>query len=253
MAAAVNAVANSGELLEPKVVQAIIRNGVRTEMPHRVIRRAISSETASEMTSIMESVVERGTARAAQVPGYKVAGKTGTAEKIVDGRYSDEKHNASFVGFVPSRQPVLTILVMIDTPRGEAYTGGAVAAPIFQRIAETSLRHLTVTPTINPLTPMLLASQTKPRLDLAATSRRTSTMLVPGVEASTHRGLMPDLRGMSAREAVDSLISLGVTTRLEGIGFVSHHEPGPGTVVNRGMVVALRLERQIFNHSNLTP
>ena len=253
MAVATNAVANAGELLEPKVVQAIIRNGIRTEMPVRVIRRAISAETASEMTSIMEAVVERGTARAAQVQGYKVAGKTGTAEKIIDGRYSDEKHNASFVGFIPSRQPVLTILVMIDTPRGEAYTGGAVAAPVFQRIAETALRHLAVMPTIDPLTPMLLASQTKSSLDSVVTSRRTSTVFVPGVETSTHRGLMPDLRGMSAREAVDSLISLGVTTRLEGIGFVSHHEPGPGTVVDRGMVVTLRLDRKNFNYPDSSP
>ena len=248
MAAAANAVANAGELLEPKVVRAIIRNGIRAETPSRVIRRAISSETSAEMTSIMEAVVERGTGRAAQIPGYSVAGKTGTAEKLIDGRYSNRDHNASFVGFVPSRQPVLTILVMIDTPRGGVFTGGAVAAPVFRRVAEAALRHLAVPPTVNQSPPMLLTPQPQPRPALAST-----TVLVPGVQVAARYGLMPDLRGMSAREAVDALGALGVTTRLEGVGFVSDHEPGPGSVVDRGMSATLRLERYTVDHPGLSP
>ena len=90
MAAAASAVANGGELVEPRAVRAILRNGVRDERPRRVIRRAITEATAAELTSIMEAVVERGTARAARIPGYTVAGKTGTTEKIVGGRYSND-------------------------------------------------------------------------------------------------------------------------------------------------------------------
>ena len=105
-------------------------------------------ETAAELTEIMEAVVERGTAKQAKVFGYTVAGKTGTAEKLVNGRYSGSQHYASFVGFVPSRQPELTILVVIDGPQKPLYTGGAVAAPVFRRIAEAALRHLAIPPTI---------------------------------------------------------------------------------------------------------
>ena len=88
-------------------------------------------------------MVERGTAKAAQIDGYTIAGKTGTAAKLVNGRYSNSDYNASFVGFVPSRKPALAIIVVIDSPHGaHGYYGGTVAAPIFKRIAEASLRHL---------------------------------------------------------------------------------------------------------------
>ena len=253
MAAAASAVANGGELLEPKVVRAVIRNGIRAETPRRVIRTAISPETAAELTSIMEAVVERGTARAAQVPGYTVAGKTGTAEKLIDGRYSNVDHNASFVGFVPSRQPVLTISVMIDTPRDGVYTGGAVAAPVFQRVAEAALRHLAVTPTVNPLPPILVTPSPQPRVALTSTRSRPSAVLLAGAEASAGPGLMPDLRGMSAREAVGALGPLGLTTRLQGVGFVRDHEPGPGAAVDRGMAATLWLERQTGARPDSSP
>ena len=149
MAAAFAAVANGGELLEPRVVRTVARNGGRVQSERRVIRRAISRETAAALTGIMTQVAERGTARRARVPGYAVAGKTGTAEKLIDGRYSHTDHNASFVGFVPADAPRLVVLVMLDTPRTamingirqRAYTGGAAAAPVFQRIAEAALRY----------------------------------------------------------------------------------------------------------------
>ena len=105
----------------------------------------------------MEGVVERGTAKSAQIHGYTIAGKTGTASKIVDGHYSKSEYNASFVGFVPSRQPALTIIVVIDSPHGNGYTGGVVAAPMFKRIAEASLRQLGIAPTVNAMPPVLVA------------------------------------------------------------------------------------------------
>ena len=116
---------------------------------------------------MMEGVVALGTATRAALVDFTVAGKTGTASKLVDRHYSKTDFNVSFVGFVPSRQPALTILVMIDTPRGPhlAY-GGTVAAPIFKRIAEASLRYLGVTPTLNPPPPVLLA-----RYDVKAPAR----------------------------------------------------------------------------------
>ena len=98
----------------------------------------------------MEDVVERGTAKLAQIPGYTIAGKTGTASKLIDGRYSANENNVSFVGFVPSREPAVAIIVVIDSPHANGNSGGTVAAPIFKRIAEASLDYLGVGPTINP-------------------------------------------------------------------------------------------------------
>jgi len=249
MAAAVSAVANGGELVEPQAVRAIVRNGVRVQRGRRVVRRAISEETAAELTSIMEAVVERGTARAAQIPGYSVAGKTGTSEKVIDGRYSKVAHNASFVGFVPSRDPALTILVLIDTPQG-FYTGGRVAAPVFQRIAEAALRHLAVAPTIHPNPPFLVTSKVSPRIESTSTQFHLPPTLKPVDDEFSERGVMPDLRGLSARQALEALSAFGLTARARGDGFVVRHEPSPGVLVNRGATATLYLKRHFTEASS---
>ena len=158
MATAISVVANGGELVVPHVVRAFIQNGRRDEVPRKVVRRAITADTAATLTEIMEAVVERGTAKKlADVNGFTVAGKTGTASKLVNGRYSKSDYNASFVGFVPSRKPALTIVVVIDSPHAKGYYGASVSGPVFSRIAEAALRHLGVGPTVNPPSPVLVA------------------------------------------------------------------------------------------------
>jgi membrane peptidoglycan carboxypeptidase len=151
MATAVSAVANGGLLMEPRVVRAVTQNGRRSVVEPKVIRRAINPETAAIVTAIMEGVVERGTATSAKIPGYRVAGKTGTANQIAEGGgYSPNEYNASFVGFVPARKPAYTILVVIDAPKAGSHYGGSVAAPIFQRIAQAALLHAGVPPSLDP-------------------------------------------------------------------------------------------------------
>src|SRR5207302_759008 len=140
MVTAISSVANGGELVEPRVVRAGYHDNRRYSVPRKVLRRTIGPDTAAALTTIMEGVVERGTAKAAQIPGYTIAGKTGTAAKLVGGHYSHSDYNASFVGFLPSRKPAVAIIVTIDSPHSSAgYYGGAVSAPIFKRIAEATL------------------------------------------------------------------------------------------------------------------
>ena len=248
MATAVAAIANGGDLVESRVVRAVQRKEEREEFRSRRLQRVVSRDTAAEMTAIMEAVAERGTARRARIPGYTVAGKTGTAEKLIGGRYSDTDHNASFVGFVPSRRPQLVILVMIDTPRStvingtrqRAYTGGAVAAPIFRRIAEASLRHLAVPRNIDPIPAALSAERAAPRamsVSTAAAGARQARL------AATEAGMMPDLRGLSGREAVEALTRLGLEVRIEGDGTVVRHDPGPGTALAPGTLATAWLDR----------
>lgn len=241
MAAAMSVVANGGELIEPRLVRALLNAEGRHEVPRRVVRRAISSDTAATLTRILEDVVSRGTARAAQVTGYTVAGKTGTAEKIVNGRYSETAHVASFVGFVPSTRPALTILVVIDDV---ARFGGAVAAPVFQRIAEVAVRHLGVPPTVDRPPPILVAADPSLPLPTRLTSAGVPAARPVSGGTEVERGLMPDLRGLSARAAVEIMNDLGCTTRVRGQGFVASQTPEPGTAIASGRAVTLQLERR---------
>ena len=116
-------------------------------MPH-MVRRVISSDTARTVSRILEDVVsERGTAPPAAIEGYRVAGKTSTAQKVDPrtGRYSHRNFTAAFVGFAPINRPRLVILVMIDEPRGVTY-GGLVAGPVFKEIGQWALGDLKVQP-----------------------------------------------------------------------------------------------------------
>jgi cell division protein FtsI (penicillin-binding protein 3) len=241
MATAVSSIANGGELLEPHIVRAVIRNGRRVETPRKVLRQTVSARTAAELTAIMEQVVERGTGKAAKLDEYQVAGKTGTSAKLVEGRYSKSDYHASFVGFVPSRRPALTILVVIDSPHAQGYYGGTVSAPVFKRVAEAALRHLGVPPTVNPLPPVLVAHQDDDERRLRPTP--AAAVLAPGMPIPQD-GLMPDLRGLSAREALHIAAQLGLTTKARGSGIVYEQQPAPGTVVERGVTCQITLRRQ---------
>ena len=244
MVTAVSVIANGGLRLQPRVVRAFIRDGRRVEVPHKEVRQAITAETAAIMTTIMEQVVERGTARAAQIPGYTIAGKTGTAAKLVNGHYQKSDYNASFIGFIPSRKPALAILVVLDSPHGHGYTGGAVSAPIFRRIAESAMTSLGIGPNLTAPPPVLVARrQTSRDGDPVAQTVRTASVLSATVEPARH-GLMPDLRGLSAREALKALSRIGMTARLTGDGFVVEQNPGAGAALVRGDACALTLDRR---------
>ena len=242
MAAAASVIANGGTLFEPHVVRAIVKGGLRTIVEPKAVRRAILPETAATLTEIMEKVVLDGTAKAAQLVSYNVAGKTGTADKLINGRYSPYQQNVSFVGFVPSRRPALTVVVMVDSPRVGGDTGGAIAAPIFKRIADASLRHLGVTPTINPAPPVIVARNQETPVTPAASTGAPNVVAMPA--SMTETGL-PDLRGMSAREALRELARLGLTARMEGIGVVVDQNPAAGSPLEAGATCTLVLNRRV--------
>jgi len=242
MAAAASVVANGGTLFEPHVVRAIVKGGLRTTVEPKAVRRSILPETAATLTQIMEKVVTNGTGRNARLVSYDVAGKTGTADKLVNGRYSPSQQNVSFVGFVPSRHPALTVIVMVDSPRIGGDTGGAIAAPIFKRIADSALRHLGVTPTINPAPPVMIARNQETPVMPAASVGTPNVVAMPA--SMTDTGL-PDLRGMSAREALRELARLGLTARMEGTGIVVDQSPEAGSPLEPGATCTLVLNRRV--------
>ena len=241
MVAAVSSVANGGDLIQPRVVRALIRDGKRVDVKRTILGRTISNDTAVTLTGIMEQIVERGTATYAQVAGYTIAGKTGTAAKLVNGRYSNADYYASFVGFFPSRNPVATVIVVIDSPHARGYYGGPIAGPVFQRIAEATLRHLGVPPTLNAPPPVLVARRAeRPEIQQARTGGDAS---IVQVGANGDMRDLPDFRGLSAREALRVLTKIGLTARFTGNGAVTSQVPAPGTPIEPGMTCELRLER----------
>jgi cell division protein FtsI (penicillin-binding protein 3) len=142
IAAAYAAIANGGILRSPHVVEAIGGKRVHVPAGHRII----SEHTASELRTMLIGVFgDGGTASGAAIPGYQMAGKTGTANIAVDGHYSDSEYVASFVGMVPANHPQLLALVVVDQPKGSIY-GGSVAAPAFQKIVGWAVPYLGISP-----------------------------------------------------------------------------------------------------------
>ncbi len=144
IAAAVSAVANEGLLMKPYIVQQIIDGEETKEIKATVVRRAVSEETAEKLTTMLVEALERSESPAL-VPGYKVAGKTGTAEIPVPGGYHPTLTLTSFAGYLPADDPEVTILVIIDRPATSRW-GAETAAPTFKRIAEQLVVLLNIPP-----------------------------------------------------------------------------------------------------------
>lgn len=145
---AVAAIANEGKLMKPRIVKELTNSDgmVIERFEETMIRQVISKQTSQEMLAIMESVVAEGSGKNAYIPGYKVGGKTGTAQKVVDGKYSQGLYVSSFIGVAPTDNPRLAILVIVDEPGGFSTFGSITSAPVVKEILEESLRYLDIKP-----------------------------------------------------------------------------------------------------------
>jgi cell division protein FtsI (penicillin-binding protein 3) len=229
MATAMAAIANGGLLMEPFIVERVIDaegQEVQRHLP-QVKRRVISELTAQRVRQMMITVTEPGgTGTKAALPGYQVAGKTGTAQKVdpLTGGYSPDKRVSSFVGFVPANNPALVISITVDEPKGKTY-GGLVAAPVFARVAEQSLSYLDILPKGSLQGLATAQSEMAPLPDLAP--------LLPGAE--TTDGLqMPDFRGMSYRQVLQAMQNKNLNLKLSGSGQVVEQSPAPGKSIRYG-------------------
>ncbi len=223
------AVAGGGTLYRPRVVSRIVRrDGVEERRPE-VAGRPLEPDTARVVTSLLEGVVEPGgTATRAAVPGHRVAGKSGSGQQVdladVGAGYSD-RIMASFVGWVPSRDPRLVILVAIDHPRNGPDEGGYVAAPAFREMATEILAYLGVPASDDRLwDPDDGAEPTLHRVAAAALPLGSE-----GTPRPVEAGGLPEFSGLSARQAVLASARLGLQVRLHGRGFVGRQSPPAGT------------------------
>jgi cell division protein FtsI (penicillin-binding protein 3) len=232
IASAMATLANDGVRMRPRLVTRVVdEDGVPVVIHEpEVLDRVISPSTARAITEAMVTVTEQGgTATRARVPGHRVAGKTGTAWKHENGRYTDGRIG-SFVGFVPADDPKLAIVVVVDDVRQGSRYGGIAAAPAFAEIASQSLRVMGVAPDPAHL-------PTKP----AARRDRPAPAPAPAVDAASEPlafvdggWRVPDLTGRSAREALASLQGADLRIELTGSGRVAAIEPAPGTPVPPG-------------------
>ncbi|MCU0668847.1 MAG: penicillin-binding transpeptidase domain-containing protein [Myxococcota bacterium] len=243
LAAGIAALANDGTWVRPRLVRGHRRPGGAWEMtPAADSQQAVSPETAAKMLAMLEGVVsgEGGTGKRAQLRGLRVGGKTGTAQKLdtKSGRYAQDRYVAWFIGFAPIDDPRIAIAVGIDEPKG-VHTGGAVAAPVFARVAAAILTQMGI-----PTEPVLDPSG-QPITRVAAKSAPAALPAVAAGDDATpspadtvaHEGgrlLVPDVLGLTIAEV--KRLTAGVPVELEifGQGRAVAQEPDPGTVLAKG-------------------
>lgn len=266
LALAYAAIANGGELLEPVIVKEIRApdGRVRFRQSRRVVRRVMSEQVAKTMRTLLAGVVARGTAVDADLATYTLAGKTGTPRRTVDGRYAPRQYNPNFVGLFPAEAPQLVVVVKLSSPKGDFY-GGRTAAPMTKAIVEAALAARDAAlDRAELVTPSRIVGTTgqsgraRPSVTTATrgsvpaslpdtTARRIVLDLPPAAERSRPAPKprsVPNVRGLSLRDAVRSLHAAGFRVQLtRGAPPTSATQPASGAMASAGSLVRLRYSR----------
>ncbi len=264
---AVSAIANGGTLFRPLIIRQRFRQSpqqwtgmlfaARSSEPGPEGRQALNQETALALKRMMREVVTIGTGKKSQLNGWSAAGKTGTAQKAdpATGGYSRSDYIASFVGFAPVNSPVISIIVVLDSPRGEHH-GGTVAAPVFKRIAEQTLSYLQA-PRELPIVP----EKDQPQVDLAQVTDFTPQQDPPAAPAATpvafripmaprpqatvvvdleRAPVVPEFLGKPVRAVAEQALSLGLEVELLGAGVAREQTPPAGSRLAPGRKITVR-------------
>lgn len=222
---AVSAIANGGLLMKPQIVQKIIDpqtgKAIVTYAP-QVVRRVVSPQVAAEVRGALESVVAQGSGANAFREGYRIGGKTGTAQVVENGHYSGQHYIVSFIGMAPANQPKLVAYVAIDYPRpkGKLVFGGVIAAPVIGSVLADSLQYLGVPPQVTGI-----AKKYRYGIDPIMTT-------------------VPNLEGRAYKDAARAIIEGGSILRLAVVGegpYVIRQAPAPGVKLPQGSLVRLYL------------
>lgn len=228
---AMGAIANGGTLMHPYIVREI-RNpdgSVYEERAPREIRRVLEPTVDRTLIGLLEQVVASGGGKKAEVKGYRIAGKTGTAQKIrrETAGYLEGRYIASFCGFAPVEDPIFTVLVMIDDPRGGDFYGGQIAAPVASRIFTQLLRYAHVEPSSNTFAETTSETE-KGRSD--DEEKRMEAAATP----PEGKAVVPDFTGLSLREAARLAELRGLTFESEGTGAAVSQSLSVNDIVDQG-------------------
>ncbi|MEX2152205.1 MAG: penicillin-binding transpeptidase domain-containing protein [Gemmatimonadaceae bacterium] len=265
LALAYAAIANGGELLEPVLVKEIRTpdGELRFRNQRRVVRRVIPEQVARSVRQLLAGVVEQGTAVDADLATYALGGKTGTPRRTVDGRYAPLQYNPNFVGLFPADAPQLVVVVKLSSPKGNFY-GGRTAAPMTKTILQAALAARDAALDRSALTARLSARLMQSgvgRTPVATARRASRPSAVAGADSTRSVVLdlppkpdrksaalaprrVPNVHGMSLRDAVRSLHSAGFRVQLtRSAASTSVTEPVPGSLISSGSLVRLRYSR----------
>ena len=219
LASALSAVSNGGDLYEPHLIKSLIdqKGNIVMEKKPKLVRKVFSEDTSEKMLKAMESVVSEGSGRSAYVPGYSVGGKTGTAQKVIDGKYVDGKYITSFVAVAPTYDPEILILMSIDEPK-ESYYASTIVAPLIGEIIENTMQYLNL----------------EPHYDEEELEK---------IEKSYVQ--VPELEGLTIKEASELLTNLGlkhnITMEISEDTLVKKQYPEAGTEVLQNSMITLIL------------
>lgn len=257
---AYSAIANGGTLIQPRIVKAIFRGDDRLALPPPWSRRIVTQRTAAIMRRMLGDVVAFGTGTKAQLDGYIAGGKTGTAQKVVNGRYSHSDFVASFIGVAPLAHPLLTVLVSIDTPVGGHY-GAEVAAPAEREIMQEALNYLNV-PCDAPLRPAELraakyafdppapaatrADTVHPEARSVLDATPSATPAPTAQEKVVSAGPLvsvPDFSGEDESEVAAECQSFGLGLTVTGSGLAVRQSLSAGTKIPAGSLIEVAFSR----------
>ena len=248
LTAAYAAIINGGKLFQPQLIDKIATkdgNTLQTFQP-KFIRQVIKEETSSLMRAFMVSAIEEGTGKKAKLTKCTAGGKTGTSRKLVDGKYSTQSYNSSFIGFFPAESPKYLIYILVNAPKQNSYYGGDVAAPAFNQIASKIIDMnpgLIIQPHVKEYEQYAQAktSNEKPK-DLTLTLSQNSDTKVAGIDFT--KKIMPDLHGKTLREAVKILSTFKMKFEITGSGRVASQSILAGSVIKKGMFCKLTAQNQ---------
>ncbi len=243
MVMAYSALINGGYLLEPRILKEIVdpKGNVKSNFVTKKIRRVISQETSEIIKNIMVGVVEHGTGKKAQLENVYVGGKTGTAQKLIKGRYSSKYYNSSFIGFFPAEDPQIICLILVDSPEIGRY-GGQVAAPIFRNVAQKILDiDFEIKRSKNKIERGKLINNFMTSVEKENEESDDITLLNYTDENKSVKkkkilkNVMPNLKHKTLREAISILSELNIKYKIEGHGRVVHQSVKRGTPLSKGM------------------
>lgn len=257
---AYGAVANGGQLMRPYIVSEITdhKGKVIESIGPKKIRQVFDPKLSKDLLDLLVGVVEPGgTGTLAAVDGYLVGGKTGTAQKVIEGRagYSKDKYIASFVGIAPIDDPKIVVLVSVDEPRGNHY-GGGVSGPVFSKITQKTLAYLGVPPKFQVAKQKKTAQDKSEKISQKSESEEVAEgggieenqenqdSPIKRVEKEDQNSLVrvPDFKGLSVREASRLAQDRHFRMKTEGSGVTVNQNPAPGDYVERGSEITLTFQ-----------
>ena len=233
---AICAIANGGELLKPYIVKKIVApdGTIIKEGQKEVVRNVITPQVAAQMRAMMEKVVSEGGGKTAAIKGYRIAGKTGTAEKLAKGGgYAAGQYIASFVGFVPADKPRYAMLVMLDTPQG-AFYGSQVSAPIFRDTLQQILVAKGIQPADSEGLPSFEEMHAMGAKENVKTKPTPQIQLLPNGKVK-----LPDFKGIDMRLAAELLQQGRLRLKPYGSGHAYQQRPPAGVEVDEGATVEI--------------